>query len=64
MDLLDRLTIIRTLPYTVDEMATILGIRAKTEGAAETTGRGASPDGADARSAPAHGGGQPGGCQV
>ena len=34
MDLLDRVTIIRTLPYTVEEMATIIGIRAKTEGAA------------------------------
>ena len=33
MDLLDRVTIIRTLPYTVEEMATIIGIRAKTEGA-------------------------------
>jgi len=31
-DLLDRVTIIRTLPYTVDEMATIISIRAKTEG--------------------------------
>ncbi|KAJ3160919.1 RuvB-like protein 1 [Geranomyces michiganensis] len=31
VDLLDRLLIIRTLPYTVDEMQIILSIRAKTE---------------------------------
>lgn len=32
VDLLDRLLIIRTLPYTLDETVVILGIRAKTEG--------------------------------
>mmetsp|Transcript_22787 Transcript_22787/g.53160 ORF Transcript_22787/g.53160 Transcript_22787/m.53160 type:complete len:455 (+) Transcript_22787:40-1404(+) len=32
MDLLDRLLIIRTTPYSVDEMVHILGIRARTEG--------------------------------
>ena len=32
VDLLDRLLIIRTLPYTKDEMKTIIEIRAKTEG--------------------------------
>jgi RuvB-like protein 1 (pontin 52) len=32
MDLLNRLLIIRTLPYTQGEIETILGIRAKTEG--------------------------------
>jgi DNA helicase TIP49 (TBP-interacting protein) len=31
-DLLDRLLIIRTLPYTREEMKTIIEIRAKTEG--------------------------------
>jgi RuvB-like protein 1 len=31
LDLLDRLLIIRTLPYTLNEIATIIGIRAKTE---------------------------------
>eukprot|EP00842_Homolaphlyctis_polyrhiza_P005318 jgi/Hompol1/5788/HPOL_004700-RA len=31
VDLLDRLLIIRTLPYTHDDIKTILGIRAKTE---------------------------------
>lgn len=32
VDLLDRLLIIRTLPYTVDEIKVIISIRAKTEG--------------------------------
>ncbi|RKO86370.1 RuvB-like 1, partial [Blyttiomyces helicus] len=32
VDLLDRLLIIRTLPYTLEEMVIILNIRAKTEG--------------------------------
>lgn len=32
VDLLDRLLIIRTLPYSPEEIKTILGIRAKTEG--------------------------------
>ncbi|RUS31617.1 RuvB-like 1 [Jimgerdemannia flammicorona] len=32
IDLLDRLLIIRTLPYTVDEIKVIVSIRAKTEG--------------------------------
>ena len=32
VDLLDRLLIIRTLPYTQEEMQTIINIRAKTEG--------------------------------
>ena len=32
VDLLDRLLIIRTLPYTQEEMANIIQIRAKTEG--------------------------------
>ncbi|KAJ3241007.1 RuvB-like protein 1 [Chytriomyces hyalinus] len=32
LDLLDRLLIIRTLPYTLDEIRVILGIRAKIEG--------------------------------
>ena len=32
LDLLDRVLIIRTLPYTRDEMQTIIKIRAKTEG--------------------------------
>ncbi|KAI8621985.1 TIP49 C-terminus-domain-containing protein [Chytriomyces sp. MP71] len=32
LDLLDRLLIIRTLPYTLDEIRVILGIRAKVEG--------------------------------
>ena len=32
VDLLDRLLIIRTLPYTFDEICIIVGIRAKTEG--------------------------------
>lgn len=32
VDLLDRLLIIRTLPYTREEMETIINIRAKTEG--------------------------------
>ncbi|KAL2919656.1 RuvB ATP-dependent DNA helicase pontin [Polyrhizophydium stewartii] len=32
VDLLDRLLIIRTLPYTLEEITTILSIRAKTEG--------------------------------
>jgi RuvB-like protein 1 (pontin 52) len=32
VDLLDRLLIIRTLPYTQDEMVHIIKIRAKTEG--------------------------------
>ena len=31
-DLLDRLLIIRTLPYTVDEISLIIRLRAKTEG--------------------------------
>ena len=31
-DLLDRLLIIRTLPYTISEIQIIVGIRAKTEG--------------------------------
>ena len=31
-DLLDRLLIIRTLPYTVDEIRLIVRLRAKTEG--------------------------------
>jgi DNA helicase TIP49 (TBP-interacting protein) len=33
-DLLDRLLIIRTLPYNQEEMKTIIQIRAKTEGLA------------------------------
>jgi RuvB-like protein 1 (pontin 52) len=32
VDLLDRLVIIRTMPYTVDEIVQITGIRAQTEG--------------------------------
>jgi RuvB-like protein 1 (pontin 52) len=32
VDLLDRLVIVRTLPYSTDEMVSILGIRAKVEG--------------------------------
>jgi RuvB-like protein 1 (pontin 52) len=32
VDLLDRLLIIRTIPYTVEEIGTIVGIRAKIEG--------------------------------
>ncbi|CDH49775.1 -like 1 [Lichtheimia corymbifera JMRC:FSU:9682] len=32
IDLLDRLLIIRTLPYTIDEIKVIINIRAKTEG--------------------------------
>ncbi|ORY06840.1 TIP49-domain-containing protein [Basidiobolus meristosporus CBS 931.73] len=32
VDLLDRLLIIRTMPYTLEEIATIIKIRAKTEG--------------------------------
>jgi len=32
VDLLDRLLIIRTLPYTQDEIRTIIRIRSKTEG--------------------------------
>ena len=32
VDLLDRLLIIRTLPYTLEEINIILSIRAKTEG--------------------------------
>lgn len=32
VDLLDRLLIIRTLPYTLEEISVILDIRAKTEG--------------------------------
>lgn len=32
MDLLDRLLIIRTLPYNRDEMESILKLRAQTEG--------------------------------
>ena len=32
VDLLDRLLIIRTLPYTMEEISVILTIRAKTEG--------------------------------
>ncbi|KAG5460330.1 MAG: RuvB-like 1 [Olpidium bornovanus] len=36
MDLLDRLLIIRTLPYTLEEIKIIIGIRAKTEGLAIT----------------------------
>lgn len=32
LDLLDRLLIIRTLPYTVDEIKVIVSIRARTEG--------------------------------
>ncbi|KAJ3343604.1 RuvB-like protein 1 [Gonapodya sp. JEL0774] len=32
LDLLDRLLIIRTIPYTQDEIVTVIGIRAKTEG--------------------------------
>lgn len=31
-DLLDRLLLVKTTPYTRDEMSTIIGIRAKTEG--------------------------------
>ena len=31
VDLLDRLLIIRTLPYTKEEVKTVLGIRAKVE---------------------------------
>lgn len=34
VDLLDRLLVIRTIPYTEDEIRTVLGIRAKTEGIA------------------------------
>ncbi|EGF78016.1 hypothetical protein BATDEDRAFT_91131 [Batrachochytrium dendrobatidis JAM81] len=34
VDLLDRLLIIRTLPYTLEEIAVIVSIRAKTEGIA------------------------------
>lgn len=32
MDLLDRMLIIRTIPYSLDEIIKILGIRAGTEG--------------------------------
>merc|ERR1711937_561837 len=32
VDLLDRLVIIRTMPYTVDEIVQVVGIRAQTEG--------------------------------
>mmetsp|Transcript_61053 Transcript_61053/g.164000 ORF Transcript_61053/g.164000 Transcript_61053/m.164000 type:complete len:122 (-) Transcript_61053:1357-1722(-) len=32
VDLLDRLLIIRTCPYTIEEMAQIIALRAKTEG--------------------------------
>lgn len=32
IDLLDRCMIVRTLPYSRDEMLTILGLRARTEG--------------------------------
>lgn len=32
MDLLDRILIIRTLPYTLDDIKSIIQIRAKTEG--------------------------------
>ena len=34
IDLLDRLLIIRTLPYTIDEIKVIVKIRARTEGLA------------------------------
>ena len=34
VDLLDRLVIVRTLPYSPEEMVSILGIRAKVEGIA------------------------------
>lgn len=36
VDLLDRLLVIRTIPYAEDEIRTVLGIRAKTEGIAIT----------------------------
>lgn len=32
VDLLDRVLIIRTIPYTLEEIAVIVSIRAKTEG--------------------------------
>ena len=32
VDLLDRLLIIRTIPYTLEEIGVIVGIRAKVEG--------------------------------
>lgn len=32
VDLLDRLSIIRTLPYSTEEMSTIISIRARVEG--------------------------------
>ena len=32
VDLLDRLLIIRTIPYTLEEIGAIIGIRAKVEG--------------------------------
>lgn len=38
MDLLDRLVIVKTAPYTKDEMRKILQIRAKTEGLVIETG--------------------------
>lgn len=39
MDLLDRLVIVKTAPYTKDEMRKILQIRAKTEGLVIETGK-------------------------
>ncbi|KAI9022513.1 TIP49 C-terminus-domain-containing protein [Hyaloraphidium curvatum] len=36
VDLLDRLLVVRTIPYTEDEIRTVLGIRGKTEGIAVT----------------------------
>lgn len=39
MDLLDRLVIIKTSPYSKDEMLKILQIRAKTEGLSSETGK-------------------------
>ncbi len=39
MDLLDRLVIVKTSPYTKDEMRKILHIRAKTEGLVIETGK-------------------------